>query len=48
MDRLLEISQELDGLLNRFARGEIGKDQLEAKREELHEEIKKSCQKQLK
>lgn len=45
MDRVLEISRELDGLLNRFARGEVSKEQLETKRSELYEAIKNKAAK---
>ena len=34
------ISQELDEVLNRFQRGEITKDDLEAKRQELYAELR--------
>ena len=33
---VLKISRELDNLLNRYQRGEVDKEQLEAKRQELY------------
>lgn len=33
---VLKISQELDQLLNRYENGEVSKEQLEAKRQELY------------
>ena len=34
---LLKLSQELDNLLNRYQRGEVSKEQLEEKRQELYQ-----------
>jgi len=35
----LKISQELDELINKYNRGEISKEELEAKRQELYGEL---------
>jgi hypothetical protein len=37
----LKISQELDEMLNAYKRGEVSKEQLEAKRQELYEAIER-------
>lgn len=37
----LKVSQELDELLNAYERGEVSKEQLETKRQELYEELER-------
>ena len=37
----LKVSQELDKLLNAYEKGEVSKDQLETKRQELYEALER-------